>query len=225
MRFAKKLRKQSKKNKARIKSRRKVFFEALEPRFLLSADLSFTMTGTANDLTLRLDDANQEIQLVDNTDQSVLQSQFFADTRAILITGSDQDDTLTVDFSGGNPLPSSGLEYNAGSETNTGDVLRVIGDVSTTGSYLPDANTFGSGQFVIDAATLNLAIDYNPTIYFTGLEPTEVSNMSGFTLITPNSSDNLIVSAGSGTGGQNALFVEGTSGGVAIETLTIFNDN
>jgi Ca2+-binding RTX toxin-like protein len=217
--------KKFKKNETVIKKPRKVFCEALEPRFLLSADLSFTMTGTANDLTLRLDDTSDEIQLVDNNDQSVLQSQSFDDTSAIVITGSGQDDTLAVDFSSGNPLPTGGLDFNAGGENDTGDVLRVVGDGSMTGSYLPDASTFGSGTFAIDGASVTPGVAFNPTIRFTGLEPTEVSNMSSYTLITPNSNDNLTVSAGSGSGGQDALVVEGTSGGVAIETLIIFNDS
>ena len=68
--------------------------EALEPRLLLSADMSLTaLAGESLDLTLRLNGDRQEIQIVDNTNQSVLRSQPYAETRSVLIEGADQDDT------------------------------------------------------------------------------------------------------------------------------------
>ena len=64
------LRKKLERRTAR-KRRRKVLFETLEPRILLSADLKLAMTDTVNDLTLRLEDGSgtDTLKLIDNTDQ------------------------------------------------------------------------------------------------------------------------------------------------------------
>ncbi|MHC4126443.1 MAG: LEPR-XLL domain-containing protein, partial [Planctomycetota bacterium] len=74
--------------------------EPLEPRLLLSADMSLSaLAGQSLDLTLRLESDRQEIQIVDNASQLVLQSQVFAETRSVVITGADKDDKLTIDSS------------------------------------------------------------------------------------------------------------------------------
>ena len=99
---------------------RKVVFEPLEPRILLSADLSFAAaSGQALDLTLRLqDDAVNppQLQLVDikdsNPDTQVVASQALSDTTGVVVTGGDLDDTLIIDFSVPLDLPVSlGVAY------------------------------------------------------------------------------------------------------------------
>ena len=100
MTFGRKLRRQMQRIRAAAKKRRKVLFEPLEPRILLSSDpLSYTAAAnTAVDLTLRLQEVGgiDTLQLINNSDQSVLQSQDLADTSAVEITGSDLDDRLRL---------------------------------------------------------------------------------------------------------------------------------
>ena len=48
------------------------------------------------DMTLKLTDDN--LELIDNADNSLLHSHALDDTSAIVISGSDFDDTLTIDF-------------------------------------------------------------------------------------------------------------------------------
>jgi hypothetical protein len=56
---------------------------------LLASDLSLTAAaGAAIDLTLRLDEISQELQLIDNSSQSVLKSQKLAETSAVVISGA-----------------------------------------------------------------------------------------------------------------------------------------
>ncbi len=148
----------------------------------------------------------------------------------LIVTGSNDDDLLIVDFVNGNPIPgpasliSSGtnLVFNAGEPgtANENDQLRIIGDSGTSvsaGRYTPDSTTFGSGEHL-----LTLANGETRAITFTGLEPTEVSNIPTYSLVTPNSADELTVDAATGSAGRAALAVTGTSGGVAIESLTVF---
>src|SRR4030043_102547 len=100
MSLARKLRRLRRKTEEVFKRKpRNPLLEPLEPRLLLSADMRFTMTGDANDLTLRLRDVSgtETLELVNNDDLSVLLSQPLADTSTVVIEGSDQSDDLTVD--------------------------------------------------------------------------------------------------------------------------------
>lgn len=72
-----------------------------------------------------------------------------ANYQGLIINGLDGDDTVTVDFSKGNPLPAAGLIYNGGTFV-TGDVLRIIG---TTG---PDIITVNDTQVLFGSAAITL---------------------------------------------------------------------
>jgi hypothetical protein len=93
-------RKNPKKVRPRPAKVRKVLFEPLEPRILLSTDpLSYSAAaGAALDLTLRFDDTVEELQLIENVDQSVVESRRLEDIGEVVITGSTEDDVLTVDL-------------------------------------------------------------------------------------------------------------------------------
>jgi len=123
MSFGRKLRRQMKKSGGVAKRRQKMVFEPLEPRLLLSSDLTYAAAaGTALNVTLRLDGATQELQLVDDISHSVLKSQALADTSAVVMTGSDHDDTVRMDIDPGalsNPLPVT-FQGGAGNDTLVG---------------------------------------------------------------------------------------------------------
>ena len=132
MGFARSFRRQMKRNKTAAKKRRKVLFEPLEPRLLLSADLSFTMTGAADDLTLKLDQVEgvDTLQLVNNEDTDpttqIVASQALDDTSAVSITGAEQDDRLTIDFSRPFSVPN-GIKFTDFSISDR-DTLEVKGN-------------------------------------------------------------------------------------------------
>jgi hypothetical protein len=104
MGFVRSFRRRLKKNRSTAKKKRLVHLEPLEPRILLSADLSHTMGGSGHDLTLRLGDVDgvNTLQLINPTNPDpgaqVVASQALADTSGIEIIGSDQDDTLRIDL-------------------------------------------------------------------------------------------------------------------------------
>jgi Ca2+-binding RTX toxin-like protein len=109
--------------RAAAKKRRKVLFEPLEPRILLSSD-PFSYTAAANtavDLTLRLQEVSgiDTLQLINNSDQSVLQSQALADTSAVEITGSDLDDRFTIDLDFDDLADSLPLTFTGGTGNDT----------------------------------------------------------------------------------------------------------
>ncbi|NVM57337.1 MAG: LEPR-XLL domain-containing protein, partial [Desulfobacterales bacterium] len=111
---------------------RRALLEPLEPRLLLSADLSYTMTGTSDDLTLRLEDVEgtDTLKLIDNDDLSILASQALDETSAVEILGSDQSDILTIDFGFDgllDLLPISFTDDSAGDS----DWLEILGPDAT----------------------------------------------------------------------------------------------
>ncbi|MBW2000187.1 MAG: LEPR-XLL domain-containing protein, partial [Deltaproteobacteria bacterium] len=130
------------------KRRRKVLLEPLEPRLLLSADLSYTMSGAADDLTLLLDNSDgvEILKLIDNDDLSILASQALAETSAVEITGSGDADSFTIDPGLGNlleTLPISFLDSSGGD----GDTLKILGHETTWNITGADAGFAGSVDF------------------------------------------------------------------------------
>ncbi len=126
-----------------------ITFEMLEPRLMLSADLSLTaLVGQSLDLTLQLETGRQELQIIDNTNQSVLQSQPLAETRAVIITGADQEDKLTIDFTTPFTLPEGiTFEDSSASDNNT---LKVVGKANVfniTGENKGNVNGAGVINF------------------------------------------------------------------------------
>ncbi|TCK07577.1 LEPR-XLL domain-containing protein [Marinobacterium mangrovicola] len=142
--------------------------EALEPRFLLSADLvpfDFAIASDlAADVTLRLDDADEYLQIVDQ-DGELLEERLLQETSEVRITGSDQSDSLTIGLD--SPLsidvlffgeqgddrligPSNDAHWIIDGE-NSGEVFGVrFSDVETLEGAAgnEDLFTFESGGFV-----------------------------------------------------------------------------
>lgn len=105
----------------------------------------------------------------------------FASLGSLTVNGSDDDDTLTVDFAGGNPIPPGGLAYHGGANvTRTGDTLRLANGTVVAMAY----RFFNPTDGTID-------VD-GRTITFTGLEPV-VDLVAAASLVV------------SGTGAPNAI--------------------
>ena len=142
----------SRKDRSARKARssgRKVLFETLEPRLLLSSDLAYAGTS-AFDLTLRLDQTDPTIlQLIDNANSdAVVAQQALVDTSAVMITGSAENDRLTIDLSSPFILPG-GIIF---SDTTTldHDTLELIGKANTwtiTGADSGDVDGGGGIHF------------------------------------------------------------------------------
>jgi hypothetical protein len=129
---SRKQKRQRKKGK-RPESRQVLYFEPLEPRILLSADLVYSTSGGSHDLTLQVQnvDGVDTVQLVDMqaADGVVLASQALSDTNNVVITGSAENDRLTIDFT--NPFRDHAIFFSDMSQADS-DVLRIIGPDETT---------------------------------------------------------------------------------------------
>jgi hypothetical protein len=83
----------------------------------------------------------------------------------LIVNGTAGDDTLTVDFSGGSPIPAGGLVFNGGAQGMNGDSLTINGGAGVnTATYT--FNNENDGAINYDGAIIS----------YTGLEPV-IDNM------------------------------------------------
>jgi Ca2+-binding RTX toxin-like protein len=146
-------RQMKRRSEAAAKRRRKVLFEPLEPRLLLSSDpLSYTAAaGTAADMTLRLQDVEgiETLELINNSaapGAEVVVSQALSDTSEVVITGADQDDKLTVDFSTPFSVPD-GITFTDSSPGDS-DTLEVIGTANEWNIIGSNEGNVGGAEFM-----------------------------------------------------------------------------
>lgn len=104
------------------------------------------------------------------------QSLPFEELKTLTVNGSTDNDTLTVDFSGGNPIPSAGLVYNGREGLDT---LRLAGGAVEKIAYTYSSPT--DGVLNIDGSTLT----------FTGLEPV-LDLVSGPLVVNGTNANNAI---------------------------------
>ncbi|MDA1014248.1 MAG: calcium-binding protein [Planctomycetota bacterium] len=166
--------------------------------------------ATADNFILRRSASNQQfIELLLNDD--VVFAGLSASVDGIVLDGGELVDTLTVDFTNGNPIPrANGVTYNGNDPgmPADGDQLRIVGGGAAV--YTPSATTNGSGTVVVDGNVIR----------FTGLEETlYVDGTDQVTLVTPNAEDVLNVDSAA----VDKNVVSGTSGGVGFNSLTFQN--
>src|SRR5882724_10875719 len=93
----------------------RVLFEQLEPRYLLSADISpfvIAMADSGHDLTLQFDSTSDMLQVInDQTGQTVGEQQA-SRTSQIQIVGTNENDRLTINLTAGFALPL-GINFDA----------------------------------------------------------------------------------------------------------------
>ncbi|MGP0628314.1 LEPR-XLL domain-containing protein [Nitrospina sp. 32_T5] len=141
----------------RRSSRERPVFETLEPRLLLSADLTY---GAFNDLTLKFDAGLNQYQLVDDTD-TVVSFDTADPTNTINITGTAGADSLgldlgtlgsgkTINFLGtGDDTLKSTKNSN---QTLTNTSLDAGGQTFTLSGFEKAELTGGAGENTLDAS-------------------------------------------------------------------------
>ena len=160
-----------------------------------------------SDLTLRLQPSI--VELLDNNQGAVLTSVSLAGLDKVEIWGTDDsDDTLTVDLS--NPLP---LDLDIVFHGGDGgfDSLVLIGNECLEVNY----TTIGTDSGLIELSSASATA----TIFFTGLEPVTVSNVTSYTFTTQGGVDEIVID--SPGPGENRI--TGTSDGTSFESVTFFN--
>ena len=154
MSLARKLRRlrEKKEGGAARKRPRKALLESLEPRILLSAELSYSLSGGVQDLILSFDDASDQVSL---TDGSTTNSVAFDNGDGIVnveLSGTSGSDMVNLDF--------SGLDVLAEHVSLTFNALNILldgGDGADSLSIL-DHDSSGTG-LEIDGVDLSVQAD------------------------------------------------------------------
>jgi outer membrane protein OmpA-like peptidoglycan-associated protein len=185
--------------------------EALEPRVLLAADLSF---GAATDLTLQFDSIANEYQLIDKLDVvSRVHGNTIDDDGVIDIDGSSGDDTLGLDWAtllGGKKIKFAGLGMDTLSVLSDSD-MRLTGDQLTVNGLGFTVSGFDAAHLVGGAGSNRLdASGFSGNVRLEGLGGDD-------TLIGGAGDDVLMGGAGDDTlsgGGADSLV-----GGLGSDTV------
>jgi Ca2+-binding RTX toxin-like protein/outer membrane protein OmpA-like peptidoglycan-associated protein len=142
-------------SRQRPRTKRQDFaLELMEPRLLLSADLSFT-TSTNHDVTVRFD-GSSNVQIVDTAANTVLAAQSVGTTSAVRITGSSSADHVTVDLSNPFVVP---VFFNDATDPDD-DELSVVGsDVVSWSLSGADEGSVAAGGGITFTGVENLSGD------------------------------------------------------------------
>jgi hypothetical protein len=135
----------------------RVLFEQLEPRYLLSADISpfvIAMADAGHDLTLQFDSSSGMLEAInDQTGQTVGEQQA-SRTSQIQIVGTNENDRLTIDLTAGFALPL-GIKFDAGG----GQDQLVLGGSADAVMHRIDSN--GSGKLSFETGNVGGNLFYN----------------------------------------------------------------
>ena len=184
-----------------------------------NADLTITLIGGGTTIQiydpLNLIYAGPGAVQVDPHTITVLLSSV---TTGLVFNGTAGNDSYTLDFSTGNPIPAGGMTVNGGANGGApGDVMHVVGVSGLHAVYTPDAVINGNGVIVFTGT-------YAGTVTFTGLEPVDMNLPGGSFALSPPSANNVIDIANGFLivdGTTPALAISGTSGGVGFETAFV----
>lgn len=122
--------------------------------------LVYTAPSSTN-MRARLNGADFEI--LDDDTMMLLHSAPFFPGSSITINGSAEDDSLTIDFSGGNPVPAGDLIFNGLADTGGGDSLAL--ELGTFQTVTHDFLNSSDGSIILDDGF------ETRTVVYTGLEP------------------------------------------------------
>lgn len=128
----------------------------------------------------------------------------------ILIDGGINNDDIEID---GTIAATFLIRGGAGTDPSLTERDRlIVRGGGGTGSYTPVGTDGGT-----------VSVTGGASITATELEPVEISGFATFTFIAPNAADNVSLLNATAVGGQAAVQLTGTSGGVAFEVPTFFD--
>ncbi len=173
--------------------------------------LVVTATGPL-DITITLNGSN--IDVIDNVSSQTIASQAIDPTGIVLVTGSSDDDAVTVDFSNGNPIQGSSFTINGAGDGANGDELTLSGTNFSSVNYA--LLTAPSGQVTLNSGLTASTLQFQDQELITD----ELgSGTRGFTL-RATSDTALLTDDSGGSNGHSSLSL-----GVGSETIVFTNPN
>lgn len=115
-----------------------------------------TLPPGSTDVTVTLN--GSDIEVTDNTTGTVIITQPLNPATPLVVTGTSADDTVTIDFSGGNPIPAGGATFNGGGAGGSGDQLTLInGTFDSVTHVFFDAS---SGRITMQSGSTTSILNY-----------------------------------------------------------------
>lgn len=114
---------------------------------------SLLLPPGANDVTITLNGSN--IDVIDNTTGTVISTTPLNPGTPLVITGTSSDDSVTIDFTGGNPIPVGGATFIGG---GSGDQL-----ILTNGTFDSVTHVFfdaSSGTITMQSGATTSVLNY-----------------------------------------------------------------
>ncbi len=130
----------------------------------------------------------------------------------LVISSASGDDTVTIDFTNGNPIPAGGIEFNGGTAGN--DTLRVMN--GSTSSVVHNFTNGSDGSVVLGGSL-------SGTITYTGLEPI-IDNLTVADRVFTYSGNDDVISVSTGSTLHNIIdsnFAESVEFNNPTNSLTI----
>ncbi|MBW3542331.1 MAG: hypothetical protein KY476_18855, partial [Planctomycetes bacterium] len=143
----------------------------------------------------------------------------------LVINGTAGDDTLVVDFTNGNPIPTGGIEFNGGAQGTGGDELQIICGTATSVTH--NFTNASDGSIEIDGSLIT----------YTGLEPVVDNLVVANRVFTFNGGGESITLAAAAAGSMiidsnlaesvtflnptASLFVDGGTGDDVIQIVSV----
>lgn len=115
-----------------------------------------TLPPGATDVTITSDGST--IEVTDDTTGTVILTQPVDPVGPLTITGTSADDSVTIDFGSGNPIPAGGLTFNGGGSSGSGDEL-----ILANGSFDSVIHEFfnsSSGRITLQSGSTTSVINY-----------------------------------------------------------------
>ncbi|MBC7815710.1 MAG: hypothetical protein IAG10_02295 [Planctomycetaceae bacterium] len=110
----------------------------------------------ATDVTITLNGPN--VDVTDNTTGTVIVTVPLDPVGPLTIIGTAADDSVTIDFGSGSPIPAGGLNFNGGGSSGTGDQL-----ILTNGTFDSVTHAFfnsSDGRITLQVGTTISVINY-----------------------------------------------------------------
>ncbi|MGH8568124.1 MAG: LEPR-XLL domain-containing protein, partial [Gammaproteobacteria bacterium] len=197
-------------------------FDTLEPRILLSADLTHAAAeGVALDATLRVDDAGGApiLRLIDNPSSTILGEHLIDQDINFTVLGNDQSDRLKIGFDRASLAHQVRVNFHGG-EGGADELIGADSDstwiLDGPGSGSSDDATFTGVERVEGGAGDDTFVVLDASI------TTEVAGGAGDDTLVGADADNTWVITGEDAGalnGQGFVEIENLTGGAANDTF------
>jgi hypothetical protein len=203
--------------------RRAMRFETLEPRLLLSADLTHAApVGTAIDATLKVEDVAGAaiLRLVDNQSSAILGEQLIEQDIEVNVQGSDQSDKLRIGFDRASVAHQIRVNFHGGE----GGVDELFGPDRANTWLLegPGSGSSGDGTFT-DVERVHGGAGDDRFVVLDASVDTAVEGGAGEDTLVAADTDNTWVISGedAGTLNDQAAFagIENLTGGAGADTF------